>query len=313
MNQSSKHLIVAAAILILGFASVFALSNFVERNRISLPESYADQDLALQGKRLKGYALGAEGLMADWYWMWSLQYLGDKIVGAESGVINVGDLTGLNPRLLYPLLDNAAELDPKFTAAYSFGAIVLPAIDQEQAIALTEKGIKNNPDAWRLYQYLGYIHWRLGNYEKAAEAYESGSRINGSPSFMRMMSAAMRTQAGSRDTARAIYTQMLNESEDQQSKATAEFRLMELDSLDERDAIRAALGSFKNKNGRCANNWAELIPTLKDFIPVSGKGLRIDDANNIVDPSDAPYLLDKQACDVKLDAEKTKLPLQEPK
>jgi hypothetical protein len=57
---------------------VFGLSRFVEANRPALPENYADEDLALQGARLKGYALGFEGLIADWYWMKSLQYIGDK-------------------------------------------------------------------------------------------------------------------------------------------------------------------------------------------------------------------------------------------
>ena len=35
----------------------------------------------------------------------------------------------------------------------------------------------------------------------------------------------------------------------------------------------------------------------------------IDKANNLVDPSGAPYVLDKAACDVRLDAQATKIPL----
>src|SRR5215213_2057367 len=157
--------------IVVAFAAAILLSGYVEKNRVSLPESYADEDLDLQGKLRKGYALGFEGLLADWYWMRSLQYVGDKVVKSDEAVISLDDLRPLNPRLLYPLLENATELDPKFISAYSYGAILLPAIDSQQAIAFTEKGIANNPNEWRLYQYLGYIHWRLKNYEKASEVY----------------------------------------------------------------------------------------------------------------------------------------------
>lgn len=298
----------AFALIILCFGAVYALSNYLESNRVDLPEEYSDSDLAFQGKRLKGFALGAEGLLADWYWISALQYLGDKIGKSESDFIDVEDLRSLNPRLLYPYLDNATDLDPKFMAAYSYGAIVLPAVDPEQAIKLTEKGIANNPDQWRLYHYLGYIHWRLKNHEKAAEAYEKGSQIADSGQFMKMMTAAMRNQAGSRETARAMYRQMFDEAADPQTRGSAQIRLMELDSFDERDAIRSALQRSKESTGRCPQTFSEILPLLRNVKLPGGQAFRIDGANNIVDPTGAPYFLDRDACDAKLNPERTKLP-----
>lgn len=299
------------AVIIFGFTAVFGLSSYLEKNQISVPESYADEDLSLQGKRLKGYGLGFEGLLADWYWMRSLQYIGDKVVNSKAEVINIDDLRPLNPRLLYPLLDNATDLDPKFTTAYSFGAIVLPAIDARQAIALTEKGIANNPDQWRLYQYLGYIYWRMKNYVKAAEVYEKGAAIPGSGSFMEIMAARMKTEGGSRDTAREMYVQMLAEATDDQTKVTAQNRLLQLDSLDERDAVNSAMRSYQEKRGHCPSSWRELVPLLNDVKLPHGKDFRIDSSGSIVDPSGVPYLLDEKTCTVKLDAEKTKIATDE--
>jgi len=311
MNKNSKQLIFSIAAIIFGFGLIFVLSNFIENKRPAMPESFADRDLALQGTKLKGFSLGFEGLLADWYWIQSLQYVGDKIIkGRQDGQeINLENLKPLNPRLLYPLLDNAAELDPHFLAVYSYGAIVLPAIDAEQAIKITEKGIANNPNEWRLYQHLGYIYWRLGNFEKAAEAYEKGAKIPDTPSFFQLMAARMKTQGGSRETARAMYQQMHAEAPDSRTKEVAELRISQLDSLDERDAIRAGLRQFKEKTNRCANNWSEVFPLLKSVKLPNGKDFRIDKSNNLVDPSDAPYILDKETCDVKLDAAKTKVPL----
>ena len=295
------------AIVAVALPMIVLISDQANRSRVGLAESYEDSDLELNGKKLKGFALGAEGLLADWYWIRSLQYLGNKVLKNEDKDLNLEDLRPLNPRLLYPLLDNATDLDPKFISAYSFGAIVLPAIDRQTAIDLTEKGIAKNPDEWRLYHYLGYIHWRQKEYESAARAYEQGSAIAGAPPFMRQMTALMKSKGGSRETARAIYSQIFTEATDQQSRSAAEFRLMELDSLDERDAIRAALHAQKERTGKCPSRFSEILPALRTVRLPSGKDFRIDGSGDLVDPGDTPYLLDAEKCDVLIDRRRSKL------
>jgi tetratricopeptide (TPR) repeat protein len=300
----------AVAGIVIGFLVVFFLSGFIEKNRPPLPASYEDEDLALQGSKLKGYTLGFDGLVADWYWMRSLQYLGDKLLKDPNQDINVDDLRSLEPRLLYPYLDSATDLDPKFIAAYQYGAVVLPAIDQEQAIKLAEKGIKNNPSEWRLYQHLGYIYWRLKQYDKAADVYATGAKIEGAPSFMPMMAASMKTQGGSRDTARDIYRQMVENPTDSVTKENAERRLMQLDALDELDAMRVAIAKFKASNPRCPNGWNEILPVLvREKLP-NERSFHINERNVPVDPTGFPYLFNEAACDVSLDESRTKIPLR---
>lgn len=308
MNRSSKQILLGLATIAAGFVLVFVLSNFIEKSRPPLPEGFEDSDLTIKGAQLKGFALGFEGLIADWYWMQSLQYIGDKMLKSE-GTINLDNLRPMNPRLLYPYLDNATDLDPRFMAAYSYGAIVLPGIDAEQAVKITQKGIENNPNEWNLYQQMGFIYWRSKQYEKAAETYEKGAQISDAPPFMRMMAAKMRSEGGSRETARSIYSQMIEEATDKQTRESLTLRLAELDSFDERDAIREALKSFKEKTGRCANNWREIFPLLQNIRLPGGRGFNVDKSSNIVDPSGAPYVLDKIDCDVKLDSAASKIPL----
>ena len=303
-----RELIIFAFIVAAGFAVLAPLSNYLEHNRVRLPEQYVDSDLDLQGKKLKGYSLGADGMLADWYWMRSLQYIGDKIVRHGLDKLNIEDLTPLNPRLLYPMLDNATTLDPKLIAAYSYGATILPAIDSEQAIALTEKGIANNPDQWRLYQYLGYIHWRLKNYEKAAEVYEKGATIPGSPPFFRMMAAKMKSDSGSRDTARQMYKQMVAESNDQQTKAVAELRVQQLDSWDEIDAVNAVLREQNVKAGKCPENIKSIFPYLRTVRLPEDRQFQVDRDGRLADPSGVPYVLDTGKCEIHLDYEITKIP-----
>lgn len=307
MAGFSKDILVTAVVVVVGFAAVVGLSRFVEGSRTALPKGFEDSDLAMEGKRLKGYALGTEGLLADWYWIMSLQYLGSKLVENSDKDINLDDLTNLNPRLLYPYLDNATDLDPSFYAAYSYGAIVLPAIDSQKAISLTEKGIRNNPDKWRLHQYLGYIYWREKHYEKAAETYEVGSRIAGAPPFMIQMAAAMRSQGGSRDVAIAMYRQVLAEAEDEQSKRNAQLRLYEIAATEELEAVNALLESIKSSSGRCPARLSDSFPQLgKIKLPNNGE-FRIDRSGTLVDPTGVPYDFDPVACTAKLNKD-SKIP-----
>lgn len=305
---STGQTFLALLFVVCGLVGVFGLSRFLEANRPAPPENYADADLALQGARLKGYALGFEGLLADWYWMKSLQYIGDKIVKNGEG-INIDDMRRLNPRLLYPYLDNATDLDPQFMSVYEYGAMVLPAIDDAQAIKLLSKGIARNPNNWRLYHYLGFIHWRLKNYDEASAAYAAGAQIEAAPEWMRLMAAKTKTEGGSRQTARIMYQQTLDESRDAQTRKNAAFRLAELDSLDEREIIQKILDDFKTRNNRCASNWREILPLLRAEKLPSGENFRVDNTNGLIDPTGTPYILNRENCQVKLDVEKTKIPL----
>lgn len=296
-------------VVVAGFSAIALLTPVFEQQKVRLPETYTDSDLSMNGSRLKGFALGMEGLLADWYWVRSLQYIGDKMVNAPDERIDLDNLNSLNPRLLYPLLDNATDLDPNFVGAYSYGAIVLPAIDKDQAIALATKGIANNPNEWRIYQHLGYIYWRLGRYDKAAETYGKGSEIEGAPPFMKILAASMINDAGSRSTARSIYRQMLSESTDDAIRSTAERRLAFLDWQDEQDAINAVLAEFRERNGRCANSFGEVATQIFQKKLPEGRTFTVDAGKRLADPTGAPYKLDRDQCVVTVDKEKTKLPI----
>ncbi len=299
----------AVSVILIGFAGVFFLSGFIEKNRPPMPVGYEDEDLVFQGAKLKDFSLGLNGLIADWYWMQSLQYLGGKFAEKPDAKIDVNDLREFDPKLLYPLLDNAVSFDPQFYGVYEYGAVVLPAIDPALAVKIIEKGIENNPKEWRLYNQLGYIFWTQKDYARAATAYENAAKIEGASPLMKTMAAKMQTEGGSRETARAIFSQMFEEAQDTKTRQTAEIQLLKLDALDELDAINSVLQSFKQKNNRCAGDLREILPFLANVKLPANKDFRIDNNKNPVDPGGAPYILDKQNCTAQLDRDKTTLPL----
>lgn len=306
-SKKLKNTVFPILIIVIGFIVIFPLSAFLENEKPELPAGFEDSDLVLQGAKLKGYSFGMEGLLADFYWMKALQYIGDKIVKSNSKV-NINDLRPLNPRLLYPYLDNATDLDPRFMEAYAFGAVVLPAIDKQKAIAIARKGIKENPDQWRLYQHLGYIYWRLGDFEEAERVYSQGAEIASAPPFMKMIASRMKTQGESRETALEIYKQMLDQSDDAQIKDFARSRIMLIQSLEQIDEVNSILKKLKTRNSECVVKLSDIFSDLMKS-PISEK-FRVDESQNLIDPSGVPFFFNKSECKIFLDVTKTEIPTE---
>lgn len=299
------------SIIILGFVAVFGLSRFIEANQTPLPPEVMEADLAFKSDTLKKYSLGFDGLIADYYWISSLQYIGRKIIEKDGlANIQIDDLAPLNPRLLYPLLDTATTLDPEFSAAYSYGATVLPAINVEDAIRFIEKGMAARPDDWRLNQRLGYIYWKNEDYQKAAAVYAEGAEKPNAASFMRQMSAILAAEGSSRNTARIIYRQLYENAADEQTKQLAVRRLMQIDAFEELDVMRTALSDFQAKNNRCVAQWSEIFPLLRIAKLPNGKGLRFTQSLEPLDPSDTPYYLhiENGNCDVLINIKTSQVP-----
>jgi tetratricopeptide (TPR) repeat protein len=286
-----------ALVIVCGLGASAALARWMDAQRGPRAQeqlAQASDELYLKPEQARRLSLGFNALAADWYWMRSLQYVGRKI-SAHEGAIQIDDLSPLNMKILAPLLDNATTLDPQFLAAYQYGAIVLPAIDVEAAVKLINKGIAANPRAWRLHSYLGYIYWQQNRFQEASAAYAAGARVEGAPAWLAAMSAQMATRGGSRDTARAIYQSMYQQTDDEQTKELALSRLLQLQSLDEMDALRHdVLGTYRARSGGCPQAWREVAPLLR------AARFTLDPSGAPLDPSGVPYVIRQETCDVEL-------------
>jgi tetratricopeptide (TPR) repeat protein len=203
-------------------------------------------------------------------------------------------MSPLNLKLLAPLLDTATTLDPGFIEPYEYAAIVLPAVNVEDAIRITKKGIAANPDAWRLYQHLGYVYWQRHDYQKSAEVYTAGGRVPGAPRWMAEMGARMLAEGGSTQAARQMYQHLYDESRDEGVKQVLQRRLLQIDSFEQREFIRRVLGEYSTRTGRCPASWKDLTASLQSRFKL--------EANTAapLDPAGTPYLLVKGGCDVDL-------------
>lgn len=294
VKRARRRDAVLLLIVLAGLASVFLLSRQLDARRPPEDAFASYEEFYVRPETARRLSLGFNGLVADWYWLRSLQYVGRK-VDAYKGDITLDNMTPLGIRTLGPLLDHATTLDPQFMAAYEFGAVVLPSIDRDAAINLVQKGIRANPGSWRLYHQLGYIYWQAGRYSDASEAYAEGARLPGAPAWMGAMAAQMNVQGGSREVAREMYRRIYDESADEQVRSLALKRLAQIDSLDERDLIRRALADFQTRALRCPSFWREVAPALR------AARLKLSADGSPLDPAGFPYVLDAGACDVRLD------------
>jgi tetratricopeptide (TPR) repeat protein len=303
MNNERFKSLTLGLVVVVGISFAALLVRWTNTLRPPVDPNTVDESLYLNDKTVRRISLGFNGLAADWYWMRSLQYVGKKIIDYP-GDISLDDLSVLNLKLLAPLLDTATTLDPEFIEPYEYAAVVLPAIDVQHAIRLTEKGINANPNAWRLYHQLGYIYWRQGNYPLASETYARGAQIPGAPVWMEAMKAKLLSEGGSRSTAREIYTRMYEQSGDDQVREMARKHLLRLDWLDQRDGLQKLFAAYRTRTGKCPHSWRELEPTFRALrIPMDESGAPLD-------PSRAPYILKAGACEVELDSRKTQVPLK---
>jgi hypothetical protein len=203
---------------------------------------------------VKRMSLGYSGLLADIYWTRVVQYFGGR---HSAGAMHYESLE--------PLLNIATELDPKLFPAYEFGGVFLAqrppqgAGDPQAAANLVEKGIRNNPDSWRLYYSLGFIYWmEMKDLSKASDAFERGSKVPGAHPWMAVMAAALAQHAGERQTARYLWTNILKSTQDKTMQENARNRLAALDIDEYIDRLQERVNRYIQATGRNPSSFEQM-------------------------------------------------------
>jgi hypothetical protein len=258
---------VALAILASGVVGLQAF-----RDQRTTPQAVNRDVLYIQsGNVLKRLVLSYDALAADVYWMRALQHFGRTKLSSDP-----------NKRyeFLYPLLDLTTSLDPEFEVAYRFGAVFLAepfpggAGRPDLAIALLEKGRAASPKKWQYAQDIAFVHyWWRHDFTQAAEWFKRAARLPLAPNWLAPMAAVTLTQGGNRDSARRLWTQVFNNTEADWLMDQARFRLLQLDAMDQIDALTKLVERYKAATGGLPRSWADLIRVgLLNSIPVDPRG-----------------------------------------
>jgi hypothetical protein len=268
-----------------------AMATAVALDRIR-GDGLKEEELYLpSGAVLKRLSLGYNGLLADIYWTRAVQYFGD-----------LHHEKAMRYRLLYPLLDITAQLDPHLIVTYEFGSIFLSqappegAGEPQNAVKLVERGIRENPKAWRLWADLGYIQaMELHDYKAASKSFQMGAQIPGARPWMSVMAAAMAEHGGEPATAHYLWTRLLENSEDTMLKQNAANHLRALQVDDDIQRLEAAVAEYRRRTSQQPQNFSQLISAgLLREMPADPLGrpytLSPDGRVYVQNPSDMPFI-----------------------
>src|SRR5437764_10996127 len=253
MKPRRASTIIAVGVLVLAFGGALLALHQVDEVRGK--QATLEEVLYIpSGKTLKKMSLGYTGLLADIYWTRAVQYFGQK-----------HHEEALRYDLLYPLLDITTDLDPHLIVAYEFGSVFLSqkppegAGQPDKAVALVEKGIRANPDHWRLYFTLGYIHYfDRKDYKAAREAFQTGSEKPGAYFWMKVMAAEMAQHAGETGFAAEIWKRLLDSSEDQMVKDNARQHLAALRLEQAIDELNKRIDIYRQNTGQLPSKWSDM-------------------------------------------------------
>ncbi len=230
-------------------------------------------------------------LAADAYWVRAIQYYGgakrrlaERPLGPEPPPM----LAAVETReysQLHTLLDITTSLDPSFTIAYRFGAVFLAeaypagAGRVDLAVKLLEKGLAARPDKWEYMEDAGFVYyWYAHDYRQAAAWFDKAAAVPGAPVWLKGLAATTLARGGDRQSSRTMWTAILQTSEVAWMRSAAERTLIQLDALDQMDAIQSRLDAFARQSGAPAGDWTTAV-RARVFSGVP------------VDPSGVPYEL----------------------
>jgi hypothetical protein len=268
MNRRKIARCFVAGLLILGLAGVWQLQTKIDQQKKTIRVEQ-DQLAFRSGNLIKTLSLEYAPFIGAVYWTRVVQYFGEK-----------HRLHQTNFELLWPLLDIATTIDPQLIPAYRFGSTFLSdgpprgAGHPDLAVRLLERGIKANPEQWRLYQDLGNVYYfDAKDYPKASAAFEEGSKNPRALIWMKVMAAKIAAEGESPETSYFLWLQVYQTTSDPMVKQNAEehLKLMKVD-LDLKEINRLA-DEYEKQSGHRAIRMTELVQAglLKD-VPRDSEG-----------------------------------------
>ncbi len=268
MSTQKSTALLLCVVLLAGFSGVWKLQRQIDGQRAALYQE-RDEIVLHSGAMLKLMSLEYAPLMADLYWTRVVQYYGDKRSRNDA-----------NLEMLWPLLDITTTLDPNLIVVYRFGSTFLAeaaprgAGRPDLAIELINRGIRANPDYWRLYEDLGFVYYfDLKDYPKASLAFLEGSKNPQALVWMKVLAAKVFEQGDTRETSAFLWNEIYNSSSDPQIKQNALTHLQLLRAQAECEQLDAIAAEYKNRTGRRPTTLHELVnASLLPRLPVDPLG-----------------------------------------
>jgi len=219
-------------------------------------------------------SLGNPGLVADLFYLWSIQYY-SKYQPHEQFLY------------LETVYDLITDLDPLYYDAYRVGALIMQIPTTEEAshkaavIRLFDKGISNMPDNYEIAETAAWdMYVRYRDKTEALRYMQSAAEIPGSPNRLkRFLTRWSEDQDNwSVDTAIAYWEEVLGEAKTDYDREVCQKQIYRLVASRDEAVLNPKLADWSARHGRCPESWDVLVKEGRlSEIPVDyfGRAYRI--------------------------------------
>lgn len=234
------------------------------------------------GKFMGAVTVGYDNLAADFVWLRAIQYYGEH------------RLTDAKYEYLDHILDILTTLDPRFVDAYTFGSLLLTddAKEPGRALKLLDKGMRSNPEDWRLPFTKGFIYYVfLRDYFKGARYFEIASRLENAPDMAARFASFAYQRGGDRVTAVNMWSELYTRSKNELERVIALRYIKKLIS----EILDDKVAAYRAKYGRYPYRLSELIDGgLIQRLPVAPDGdtFVFNYGRKRVDPASGPIRIE---------------------
>lgn len=204
---------------------------------------------------LKLGSLGNPGLVADLFYLWSIQYYAQYKP---------------HERFLYldTVYDLITDLDPLYHDAYRVGALILqlPTTDEAQhkeaVIRLFDKGLRHMPENHELAEAAAWdMYIRYRDMDGAIRYLTAAAEIPGAPHRVQRFLAVWseKEEGWSFDDALAYWMGVRAEAKSDYDRSVCEKQIYRLHASRDEAMLNPVLGDWMRRNGRCPEGWQALV------------------------------------------------------
>lgn len=234
------------------------------------------------GRFLRLVSFGQRLAVSDFYWLKTVQYIGEGFMEPERGW-----------RALHPLAEIVTDLDPRHGYAYQMAALCLAdtAGQLDEAYRLLDKGMRHLPDRWSLpllYAQIKFIYQK--DYQAAAE-YARRAATAGKRPQLALLAAGLALQLdeeGEYRTAAAFLEETIPWTDEPTLRRDLESRLVKVRAFEALLRVEKAVDRFQAERVRRPFALEELVAAgLLEALPADPAGglIRYHPADRTVESS----------------------------